>query len=301
MSRPVIFDTDMNFGLPGAPIDSGLALLYLLGRNDIDIKGITLSSANEALSKTRDAVSWILRLNSRSDIPIIEGCSKGGEYSTAAAEFLVKTAAVLNGNLTLITTGPLGNIYGASLKDEHFYSQVKQLICSGGLLYPLQIHGWKPGADINFASDPLAAEHVLNKAQRLVLMNMHIGSQVLINTDDLFNIREYNIQLYYLVKEYLLSDTCRNLSGKSATYLWSMLPALYIGNSQLFNEVNCSIEVDRESLEKGILTLSEFGNKVNMPDYITDIDEFYRKMHMGWKMCPFRKWPNSEPNKGVGK
>ncbi len=291
MSRPVIFDTDMNFGLPGARIDTGLALLYLLGRKDIDIKGITLTGCTESIIKTWDSVSWILRLNSRTDIPVFKGCSKPGEYSTDAAAFIAETAEELSGNLALITTGALSNIYGAALMDKNFYSHPKQIICTGGLLHPLQVPNWEPDEDTGFSPDPFAAEHVLNEAQRLVLMNMHIGTQAILNIEDLFVIKEYNIRLYYLVKEYLLSDKCRNAGGKSSAYLWSMLPAVYMGNSKLFHDVNCRINSDRNSLEKGIVKLSDTGNMVNMPDNITDIDEFYREMHTGLDLCPFRRWP----------
>ena len=246
----------MNFGLPGTRIDSGLALLYLLGRKDIDIKGITLTGCTESIIKTWNSVSWILRLNSRTDIPIIEGCSKPGEYSTDAAEFIAETAEELNGNLALITTGTLSNIYGAALMDNNFYSHSRHIICTGGLLHPLQVPNWKPDKDTCFSLDPLAAEHVLNEAQSLVLMNMHIGTQALLNIEDLFVIKEYNIRLYYLVKEYLLSDKYRKKSSKSAAYLWSMLPAVYMGNSKLFHDVNCSINADRNSLEKAMKTKS---------------------------------------------
>jgi inosine-uridine nucleoside N-ribohydrolase len=291
MSHSVMFDTDMNFGLPDAPVDSGLTLLYLLGRDDIDIKGITITSSEGTLSKTRNAVSWILRLNNRTDIPIIDGSSEQGNYSTPASDFLAKAAASLPGELTILTTGSPANIFGAFKQDEHFYSNIKQLICVGGLFHPLQISGWNPETDINLSNDPVAAEHVLNNAKNLILMNMHIGSQILINIEDLFTIRQYNVKLYYMVKEFLLSDVCKKINGKPVTYLWSMLSAVYIGNRELFNEVECFIDVNKTSLENGLLTLSETGNKVVIPDYITDIDAFYSEMHRGLKKCPFREWP----------
>ncbi len=292
MSRPVIFDTDMEFGLPGARIDSGLALLYLLGRKDIDIKGITLTGCAGSIIKSRDAVSWILRLNSRTDIPIFDGCSKQGEYTTNASSFISETAKELREKLTLITTGALSNIYGAALLDNNFYSHPKNIICSGGLIHPLQVPDWKSKKDTAFSLDPCAAEYVLNEAQNLVLMNMHIGTQALINIEDLLAIKEYNIQLYYLVKEYLLSEKCRNTNGRSALYLWSILPAVYMENRELFHDVNCRIDAKRKSLKKGILKLSETGNIINMPDNITDIDKFYSKIHRGLELCPFRRWSN---------
>ncbi|NQT58221.1 MAG: nucleoside hydrolase [Bacteroidetes bacterium] len=302
MSQSVIFDTDMTFGLPGAPVDSGLALLYLLGRKDVDVKAVTVTRGNESIDKTLDAVSWLLRINNRSDIPIIKGHNKSGEYQTAAAEFLAKSAAESadggGSGLIILSTGPLGNIYGASLLDKDFYAHCRQIICCGGLLYPLQIPGWDLEGDTTLSQDPLASEHVLNEAQNLVLMNMHIGALASLSIDDLFTIREYNIRLYYLVKEYLLSGRCRELHGKAAAFLWAMLPALYLGERELFHDKKCTIEAEAGSLEKGMINLSNGGNQVTMPDYITNVDEFFKRMHEGWKMSPFQNWPDFNNSEG---
>lgn len=301
MSLPVLFDTNTTFGFPGSRIDSGLALFYLLGREDVEIKGITITGTNDSLKKSVEAVSWILRLNNRSDIPIIPGCINPGDYGSPASDFLAETAGKLMDDLTVITTGPLGNVYGASIADHGFYSHVKQIIACGGLLHPLQVPDWKLYGDISFSLDPFSAEDVLNQAPRLVLMNMHVGTQAVMNIDELFVIKEYNPRLYHLVKEYLLSDTCGKTTRKATAFLWSMLPVIYLGNSNLFHNESCRIRPERESLERGIIRVSETGNSVTMPDYITDIDEFYRKMHRGWEKSPFRKWPDFRATKDAGK
>ncbi len=277
-------------------MDSGLALLYLLGQEDIDVKAVTVTSGDESIDKTLDTASWLLRINNRTDIPVIKGYGKQGDYTTAAAEFLVEKSR--DGGLTIISTGPLGNIYGASLLDTEFYTNCKQILCSGGLLYPLQTPGWKLAGDITLSRDALAAEHVLNEAQNLVLMSMHIGALAALSIDDLFKIREYNVRLYYLVKEYLLSDSCRDVNGKAASFLWAMLPALYLGERELFHNYETTIKADLESLKKGMLTISENGNQVTMPDYITNVDEFFKRMHEGWKSSPFQNWPDFKSSEG---
>ncbi|MBL7007252.1 MAG: nucleoside hydrolase [Spirochaetia bacterium] len=298
MSQSVIFDTDMTFGFPGAPVDSGLALLYLLGQDDIEVAAVTATGSSESIEKTLDAVSWLLRINNRTDIPVVKGCCEPGEYITDAAEFLAENSA----ESVIISTGPLGNIYGASLLDREFYTHGKQIICSGGLLYPLQTPGWKLTGDIALSRDALAAEHVLNQARNLVLMHMHIGALAALTVDDLFKIREYNVRLYYLVKEYLLSDSCREISGKAAAFLWAMLPALYLGERELFHDTSCGVYADQENLRNGLITLSAKGNQITMPDYITNVDEFFKRMHAGWKASPFQTWPNNRNGKGaVGK
>ncbi len=279
MSIPVILDTASAFGLPNTSIDSGLALIYLLGRKDIDIKGITVTAGQYPLDAVFDSVSWLLRLCRRMDIPLISGAGKAGEYDTEASAFIADSVSGFPGELTLISNAPLGNIHGASLINREFYSEAGQLICTGGRIYPMQVAGLKMG-DLNFCSDSLAAESVLTRSMKPVIINMHIGCQLLFSMDDLLTIQKYNIQLYYLVKETLLSSSPVH-SGKKFSFLPSILSAIYPGNDNLFNNVECDIKTRKKGLQKGLIDVSENGNRVIMPDYIRDIDEVYGKMHQG--------------------
>lgn len=42
----IIFDCDNTFGVPECPIDDGLALLYLLGKPQAELLGITTAYGN---------------------------------------------------------------------------------------------------------------------------------------------------------------------------------------------------------------------------------------------------------------
>lgn len=46
--KKVLFDCDNTMGLPGRDVDDGLALLYLLGREDVDLKGVTTTYGNSS-------------------------------------------------------------------------------------------------------------------------------------------------------------------------------------------------------------------------------------------------------------
>ena len=44
--RKLLFDCDNTMGIPDCDIDDGLCLLYLLGRKDIELLGISSSFGN---------------------------------------------------------------------------------------------------------------------------------------------------------------------------------------------------------------------------------------------------------------
>ena len=63
--------------------------------------------------------------------------------------------------MTMLATGPLGNLRSAARFSPHFFSQVKRLLIMGGNLSDPRI-GWRHLPDLNFAKDPLAAHTVLH-------------------------------------------------------------------------------------------------------------------------------------------
>ena len=55
----VIIDCDNTFGVPGRPIDDGQTILYLLGRDDIEIVGITTTHGNSTIDDVYPATQWL--------------------------------------------------------------------------------------------------------------------------------------------------------------------------------------------------------------------------------------------------
>ena len=126
MPQLVVFDCDNTMGLPRNEIDDGLTLLYLLGRPDVRLLGVTTTFGNGPIEQVQDQTAWLLDSLGIRDLPVERGAGRRGETDTAAARFLAETAAAHPGEVTVLATGPLGNLRAAAERDPHFFSNLKQ-------------------------------------------------------------------------------------------------------------------------------------------------------------------------------
>jgi len=65
----------------------------------------------------------------------------------------------------LIATGALTNLYGATLNDDTFWDNIRDVVVMGGVTEPLFISGEKLD-ELNFSCDPEATYHVLRAPPR---------------------------------------------------------------------------------------------------------------------------------------
>ena len=67
--RKIIFDCDNTMGIPGCDMDDGLCLLYLLGREDIELLAVSASFGNNRTKVVYENTRTMLRERNREDIP----------------------------------------------------------------------------------------------------------------------------------------------------------------------------------------------------------------------------------------
>ena len=120
MMQKVIFDNDNTMGLRTKEIDDGLTLYYLLGRQDIDLVGLTTTFGNGTIDQVFPQTQKLLADLDRQDIPLLRGAGKRADGTTEAARFLAKQAAAFPGEITILATGPLGNLHAAQALDPEF-------------------------------------------------------------------------------------------------------------------------------------------------------------------------------------
>ena len=152
-------------GLPLKEIDDGLTLLYLLGRSDMELLGVATTFGNGAIDKVYPQTERLLHEVGRADLPVFRGERGRGQPPPDAARFLAETVAAHAGEITLLATGPLGNLRAAAELDPAFFDNLKQIVCMGGTLRPLRI-GWRNLPELNLSADPEAAFAVLNAPLR---------------------------------------------------------------------------------------------------------------------------------------
>lgn len=78
-THKVILDCDNTMGLPAWEVDDGLVILYLLGREDIDLLGITNIFGNSSLRNVSHYTKKLLKDLGREDIPRFDGEAYQGQ------------------------------------------------------------------------------------------------------------------------------------------------------------------------------------------------------------------------------
>lgn len=191
----IIFDTDMSLGTPGAEIDDGAALIFLLRAMGKRVMAVTTTHGNTTLENALHNSRRLLAYLERSDVPLGRGAAHGlieekawfadwqaGYDATPpwpdqtplplAANLIIDTVLANPGQVTLIAVGPLTNLALAVRLSPDIVPLVRQVVTMGGSLAD------KATPEFNAHCDPEAAHVVLNAGWPLRLIGLEITSQV---------------------------------------------------------------------------------------------------------------------------
>lgn len=288
MRHKVIVDCDNTYGLPSRPIDDGQTLLYLLGRDDIDILGITTTFGNGPVEDITDATEWLIRHSCRPDIPVIRGNGRPGEQPNEAARFLAERAAEFPGEISLLAIGTMGNPAAAAGLDEGFFPNLRQITCMGGYRHTLPVRGWNRINELNFSRDARAAVTVLKAPCPVAVFDAHVCLQAPFGLRELAPFAGFDRRSYFIQLDYLLSNMGE--LTVPVDYLWDLLPAVYISLPELFHPMSFRVTATAERIAAGTLDLEpeegEGAGYIVAPDYITDIDRFYSVLYEAWEKSP---------------
>ncbi len=286
MPHPIICDCDNTFGVPGKPIDDGQTLLYLLGRPDIELLGVTTTFGNSTIDDVHPATERLLREAGRDDIPLQRGAAQRGQTGTAAARFLAETVAARPREISLLVLGPPGNLRAAAQIDPAFFSNLKQIAVMGGYLHPLELPGWEHVGEVNLSGDPEAAYDLLHAACPVTVMNAHICFAAPFGLAELAPIEAYDPRAFRIQRDYLLACEANHLLARD--FLWDLLPAIYLSYPYLFDNAATWIKSTVADLETGMLVPGKPGQGalVNMPGRILDVERFYDILYAAWAAAP---------------
>lgn len=282
MAEKVIMDCDNTMGLPWHEVDDGLALLYLLGQPGIDLLGITTTFGNGSLKQVlNQTANLVADLGMELDVYEGEERKSKGE-DTPAARFLVEQAQKWGKELTIIATGPLGNLATASRSDPTFFTRIKQVICMGGKAGRLQI-GWRDLFELNFSANPQAAYTVLTAPCEVTIMSGHICMQGSLDRHAINQFTFWPASFRRMLKRWLLAFGA--YCGTNVLYLWDLLPAVYMTNPELFEVASVHLASVVDDLQKGRLVTTKNPQypRVNFPINIVDKEGFYKVLIAGWE------------------
>ncbi|MEI6874987.1 MAG: nucleoside hydrolase [Spirochaetota bacterium] len=280
----VIVDCDNTWGIPGLPIDDGQTLIYLAGRSDIEIVGITCTHGNGSVDQVFDATKWLVGALGLGALPVLKGASGQGDLDTEAAAWLSRKADEEPGKMELLAIGTMTNLLGAKTKDPAFFAKLSGIAAMGGYLHPLPVRGWNKIGEVNLSRDSAATAALLRAECPVTVMSAQICLQAPFGIDELAPIAANDRASYFYMLSYLMGMIRRHAGAQE--YLWDLLPAVFLSHPELFHRNAVRISTDPAILAKGILSPDAKGSQIDLPDYIIDIDSFYEILYAAWEKAP---------------
>ncbi len=187
--------------------DDAVTLLTLLGREDVQLLGISTTHGNAPLSATTRNARALLTLAHREDVPVyagaaaplvrepvyapeIHGASGLGGVALPdpqrevrdehAALALIRQLCAQPGEISVLATGPLTNLALAERLRPGVLRQARQIIVMGGSLEggAPKLGNVTPRAEFNAYADPHAFHVAVHAGANLVLLGLNLTRQV---------------------------------------------------------------------------------------------------------------------------
>lgn len=289
--KKVILDCDNTIGLEKKDVDDGLAFLFLLGREDIDLMAVNSVFGNSNIEDTYNTTEKMLAdFKLKDKVKHLKGAAKAGDYDTEAAKYLAKTAAENKNEITLIAIGPLSNLYAAWEIDNDFFKNLKEIIIMGGIIEPLQL-GDKTLAELNFSSDPKAAEKVLKAEVPVALMSSNLGLAARFGEKSW---RRVNRSKNKAVRAYIKNkinnwyDYSSEMIGLTGFYMWDVAAVVYMVSPEIFPYNKRKFVSSVEDLKNGMIKTEKAEGKlqdaavINLPSTILDTKRFKDLVFSAW-------------------
>ena len=232
--RKLLFDCDNTMGIPDCDIDDGLCLLYLLGRKDIELLGISSSFGNNKTTVVYENTKKMLKERGREDIPLWYGADAPRQWENEASKKIIETVKRYPGEVDILVTGSTTNIAGAYMLDPAFFSYVKGIYFMGGITEPL-IFAKKEMKELNFSIDYKATELVLKNGKNLHTLTGNACLAFLLSYEECQSrLEKSSLGQYILGKAKDWMHYNDRVYGIPGFYNWDMTTLLYYFYPELF-------------------------------------------------------------------
>jgi inosine-uridine nucleoside N-ribohydrolase len=291
----VIIDCDNTMGVKGKDIDDGLSLVYLLGRSDVEILGVTSTYGNSTTDVVYSNTKRMLHELGFCSIPVLKGAGSKHKRRSAAARFLAGAANKYSRKLTLLATGSLTNLLAASFVDSDFFLHVERTILMGGITEPLLIGG-RTMDELNFSCDPEAAYSVLRYGKNVSVITGNLCLQAHFNDTLLRRLNQFErMPIFQFLKKKIVPwlDFFKSEFKTDGIYTWDLVAAVYLTSPDLFKQRQMAICSTVEDLQSGLLRAATgekkhssgscTGSRLNVPPEIRGINAFWSTVFDAWK------------------
>lgn len=208
MKKPIIIDCDTG-------TDDAIALICAHLCKEIDVIGITTVSGNVELDYTSentlnlvDEIGWNIdvvkgkakplsrdlitasHIHGRTGLgDVVLKRSTRGFYDEEVASYIYKKAKENNGEMSILTLGPMTNIANAILRYPDIKDFIKEIVFMGGSLKGGNVTSV---AEFNIYVDPEAANIVLESGIPLTMVGLDVTEKVIMTETDRDYFKEFN-------------------------------------------------------------------------------------------------------------
>ena len=291
---PVWIDTDTG-------VDDAVALITALSLDELDIVGVSAVAGNTTQENAFRNARDVLALKNRKDIRVYPGANKplvkdlriathahgenglGDAYiplsdapveETKAWDALYEKAKELNGELRVVTIGPLTNIALTIAKHPDFVEYVKELYVMGGAIVGGNI---TPCAEFNIYEDPHAGENVFKSGIPIKMFGLDVTLKAYLDDDDIAEIASYNNDLSRFFSESTkLLYAWNERNDGTGLCEHDTCPIVYLVHPEYFTGKKCGVYVETQGEITMGKTCSDFYTDFKFEDRhceaFTDID-----------------------------
>jgi pyrimidine-specific ribonucleoside hydrolase len=264
--RSVIIDTDLAF-------DDRIAILFVLKRQELSVKAITVSAGGEDDCKPKiQDVQALLGLTQHESLPA--ACSSTpGLFKNApnqqAVNLLTSVLQLSPQKITILALGPLTNIAAALRKTPSLIKKIEGIYIMGGAV---QVPGNvmkpdeginNPVAEWNFYADPEAANQVLRAKVPITLIPLDVTNQVPVTDEfiEQLKILPQNRQTSYVLN--LLTNQPKSMAYR--LFFWDPLAAAIFRDETLAGFEKRPIRViERNGPKRGQVVIDPAGPEVRV-------------------------------------
>lgn len=268
----ILIDTDIGLGSGRSDTDDGLALLYALAGDDIEVAGITTVAGNvPGDTATLNLTDLLLRIG-RTEVPVgsaaalpLRGVAprlasrwKGMKDSGRAkdvrrilkstpdsVDFILDALKRYQGDLTITAIGPLTNLAIAFLKDAKTFRSVKRIALMGGSAGRGNVTA---AAEFNVWCDPEAADIVFRSGVPVSMFGLDVTTKVRMLPS---SIAEWNRKdspflsfLHGACSAYMIHRARMAGENEPSAFYHDVMPIAWLADPSLFETANCHVDVE---------------------------------------------------------
>ncbi len=280
--------------------DDAVAIMLAGKSEKIELLGVTIVAGNQTLEKTgRNALNIVSHLDI--DVPVYLGCDRpmvrekviaadihgqsgldGPVFqkhhrvkeNKHAVNFIIDTLMNSNGDITMVTTGPMTNLGMAIRLEPKIVEKIKRIVLMGGAYTNGNV---TPAAEFNIIADAEAAHNCFTCGREIVMVGLDVTRKALCLPSVVARMGKIGNKASKLFVDLMghFNKSQKEVFGWDGGPLHDPITIAYLIDESVLNLKPMNVEIDIRSTSSYGRTNCDFFNYANKPTNVNvaiDID-----------------------------